>query len=101
MNYASEPGASPRRMNRSRQVLFFLTFILLAFAVLAGNVGAALAQDAKVSGDGWANRFLIRGRLAGVLPEDSARYNVPVRTHVSDQVIPEIDLSYFLTDNIA
>ncbi|RXV70199.1 hypothetical protein C6W92_00735 [Roseovarius sp. A46] len=98
MNYVSEPGAIPRRVNRLRKILFSFPFILSAIALLAGG---ALAQDARVSGDGWANRFLVRGRLAGVLPEDSARYNVPVRTHVSDQIIPEIDLSYFLTDNIA
>lgn len=60
-----------------------------------------MAQSAVTEGEGWANRFFIRGRIAGVLPEDSASYNLPVRTHVSDQVIPEIDLSYFFTDNLA
>ncbi|MFB9148254.1 OmpW family protein [Roseovarius ramblicola] len=69
--------------------------------MLAEGTGAALAQDAKPSGDGWAHSFLVRGRVAGVLPEDDASYNVPVSTHVSDQVIPEIDLSYFFTNNIA
>ena len=48
-----------------------------------------------------ANRFFVRARVAGVLPKDHAHYNVPVKTHVSDQIIPEVDLSYFFTENIA
>ncbi|EAQ25911.1 OmpW/AlkL family protein [Roseovarius sp. 217] len=101
MDFVCEPGTVSRRVNRLRRLLFSVGFILLAIVLLAETSGTALAQGALTADEGWANRFLVRGRIAGVFPEDSAQYNVPARTHVSNQFIPEIDLSYFFTENIA
>lgn len=101
MNFTKGQGALSKWRKALRQKRLCLGAILSTCAALAAGSGAALAQDANPSGDDWAHSFLVRGRIAGVFPEDSARYNVPVSTHVSDQFIPELDLSYFFTNNIA
>lgn len=46
--------------------------------------------------------WLIRGRIIGVLPEEGT--NVPALggdADASDEYVPELDISYFVTDNIA
>jgi len=64
--------------------------------------GAAQAQDAgfkaKQAGD-----FLIRGRVIGVVPqEDSSTGDIATgEAKVDNDYVPEVDFSYFLTDNIA
>ncbi|MGX0879315.1 outer membrane protein [Roseovarius sp. MBR-154] len=90
-----------RWADRLRHLPYASTTILTAFVLLLDGTGVAMAQSAKTAGEGWANRFFVRGRIAGVLPRDKAHYNVPVETHVSNSVIPNFDLSYFFTDNIA
>ena len=49
-----------------------------------------------------AGTFMIRGRLIGVIPEDNSS-STTIGGHVTTtaQPAPEVDLSYFFTDNIA
>lgn len=72
--------------------------VRLATAVLAA--GAALS----VSGAAFAEQgdWLVRGRVIGVLPDDSASIT-PINgdTDISNSYVPEVDFSYFLTDNVA
>lgn len=87
------------------------TMYALALAGLAALFApqAARAADApvdapaqEVAAPGAWTGLLVRGRVIGVLPyHSSARLSVPGSAHVSDRVVPEVDLSYFLTPNFA
>ena len=60
---------------------------------------AAMAQDApgKTAGD-----FMVRFRALGVIPADNADIDpIGGDTELSNTATPEIDISYFITDNIA
>ncbi len=81
---------------------------LAAIGLMASAfAGPALADD----GDGFktkaAGQFLVRLRAVGVLPEDGSSIktaggaNTGLSTQVDNNYIPELDLSYFITDNIA
>lgn len=75
--------------------LLLATTAFLFLGTLAGE--AALAQDGKAAGT-----FMLRGRAIAVVPDESSTVTV-IRGSVdaSNAVVPEVDLSYFLTDNIA
>lgn len=85
---------------------------LLAGSVLAGlaMAGGVQAQNAPVvmtSPDApvgkEAGAIIVRLRAIGVLPQNSSS-SVSViggSVHATDQAAPELDLSYFFTDNIA
>ncbi len=87
----------------------------LKAAAFAGLLVATGAQAADLSGpasiDGgykdqaysWWNAgdVFVRVRAEAVIPEVSSTANIPTKLSVSDQVIPELDISYFLTKNIA
>ncbi len=73
------------------------------FAAFAGIVGAlslpapALAQDSP---------WMVRGRVIGVLPDAGGDLSVGETelmgdVDIDDQVVPELDITYFFTDNIA
>ncbi len=47
------------------------------------------------------NPWMLRVRAIGVLPNSSAKFNVPGGAHVSDRVVPELDVSYFFSPNLA
>ncbi len=77
--------------------------LILSFLVTSAMAGAALADDAP---GGPAGDFQIRLRGVGVLPDASARItiagsNIGGTTKVSDSLVPEADLSYFITDHIS
>ncbi|MDR4307191.1 OmpW family protein [Chelatococcus sambhunathii] len=81
----------------------------LSLALLASTwaIGPARAADipetpsfAATPPADWS-RFMVRGRVIGVLPHSSAKLNIPGRAHISDDVMPEVDLSYFFTPNLA
>lgn len=66
-------------------------------ALLMGTAlpGAALAQWKE--GD-----FMVRGRAIYVSPDESSdAINVGGTAKVSNEIVPEVDFSYFITDNIA
>lgn len=78
--------------------------ITFAAAVLLLTAGAASAQEAAPVG--VAGHFQARLRAAAVVPDPSATITVSGAkiggtTKVSDSFIPEADLTYFITDNIA
>ncbi|MBI1399992.1 OmpW family outer membrane protein [Hyphomonas sp.] len=70
---------------------------LMAGASFTGIAGTASADD---------NPWMIRGRVIGVLPSESADLSVagaPLggSVKISDEYVPELDISYFFTKNIA
>jgi outer membrane protein len=68
-----------------------------AALLLAGLSVDAVAQDGKKTGD-----IMVRGRVIGVLPDESS--NVTViggKVDASNEWTGEVDFSYFFTDNIA
>jgi len=85
---------------------------LLFASCLAGVLALGAAATAQTASNATENdqapvgkqagTFMIRVRGIGVLPEDSAS-STSVGGHVkaSDAFAPEVDLSYFFTDNIA
>jgi len=71
-------------------------------ALLALTGGSALADESQST----AGRFQVRLRGVGVLPVASANIsisgaNIGGQTSASDSFVPEADLTYFITDNIA
>jgi outer membrane protein len=68
---------------------------LMATSVLIGT--AAYAED---------NPWMIRGRVLGVLPDESADLSVAGaalagNVDIGDQYVPELDITYFFNDNVA
>lgn len=73
---------------------------IAALLVLTG--GAAVADESQSP----AGHFQVRLRGVGVLPVSSANITISGaaiggQTSVSDSLVPEVDLTYFITDNIA
>lgn len=69
-------------------------------------VATALTQPAaaeSVSGKDWLarERFILRARALGVVPDESADVNVGGKLTVGNALVPEVDVSYFFTDHIA
>lgn len=64
---------------------------------------AAMAQDSTVPPPGKsAGDFIIRLRGIGVVPRDNADIEpIGGDTDLENTAVPEIDISYFITDNIA
>ncbi len=73
--------------------------------MVGSTFNSASAADLDASYDAapieWAGSFLVRGRVLGVFPSNKQSFIPAVNTTVTNAVIPEIDFSYFLTDNIA
>lgn len=72
---------------------------VITIALLSAIAAPATAQEApgKSAGD-----FMIRLRGLGVIPADNADINpIGGDTDLSNTAVPEIDFSYFITDNIA
>ena len=75
-----------------------------ALLVSVAVVGFSAASEAKDLGDGvWAKeRFQIRARAIGIFADgDGDVNNTTLETDVGDAVTPEVDLTYFITENIA
>lgn len=61
--------------------------------------GVAMAQDFKTK---EAGDFLIRVRGIGLIPDESSTISaIGGEAEASNEYVPEIDISYFVTDNIA
>jgi len=78
-------------------------FLLMAGAILLASTAApARAQEADADAGKSAGSLMVRLRAIGVLPETSSSISV-IGGHAdaSNTVEPELDASYFLTDNIA
>lgn len=71
--------------------------ILGASLILGGTALNAAAQDGKTAGD-----IMVRGRLIGLLPDESSTVTViGGKVNASNEWTGEVDFSYFLTDHIA
>jgi outer membrane protein len=81
--------------------LLLATSLLTVLAAAGGASAQTLTEPAPVGKA--ANTFMIRGRVIGVIPLNSSSDISVIGGHVStsNAVAPEVDFSYFLTDNIA
>lgn len=74
-------------------------------ALLAGTTVGLMATPslARDLGDTWSKeRFQIRARGRFVAPDDSSRVTpIGGNTDVSTEFVPEVDITYFFTNNIA
>jgi len=73
------------------------------FAALTA-VGCAAAFTLPAYADD--NPWMVRGRIIGVLPDEGADLSaggtaLPGDVDINDQYVPELDITYFFTDNIA
>jgi outer membrane protein len=81
----------------------FATTVLSAMALgFAANAQSLLDMNAPLIGK-EAGTFMIRARALGVIPEDISSSISAIGGHVTAtaQAAPEVDFSYFLTDNVA
>lgn len=74
--------------------------VLMAGLMAASALG--LASEAMAQDNPW----MVRGRVIGVLPDEGADLSVggsglPGTVDISDQYVPELDITYFFTKNIA
>lgn len=76
-----------------------LTTVSFAALMLLTLAGAASARDL---GDTWSKeRFQVRARAIGVLPDVSSSVNIGGTVDASNSFMPEVDLSYYFTNNIS
>ncbi len=63
---------------------------------------SASAADRTVLGKTWdaKERFMIRARAIGVVPDEDSKTTIGGRATVKDSVVPELDFTYFFTDHI-
>lgn len=93
-----------KRMGVARGVTAAIVLILMGQQAVA----AELAQSASVPQAGaavteWPNPWQVRLRALGVITEDSGYVNAVPGSDLSysNTVTPELDISYYFTDNIA
>jgi outer membrane protein len=83
-----------------------MKYLILAAGMAAAAALPAYAQttaaDDALAGK-QAGTFMVRGRVIGVLPLDTSSSISAIGGNVTttNQVAPEVDVSYFVTDNIA
>lgn len=74
-------------------------------AVLIIGIGSAALSTPAAAEEGrdiWAKeRFQLRGRVIGVLPDGGGHTTIGGKPDADDAVVPEFDISYFFTDHIA
>ncbi|MEQ8267710.1 MAG: OmpW family protein [Parvibaculum sp.] len=70
-----------------------------AIALLAG-VSAAVPAQAEFAGKS-AGDFMVRARAIGVMPDEDASTTIGGNVSISNDVVPEVDFTYFITDSIA
>lgn len=76
--------------------------ILLSGAALMALAPQAMADDGVAGKDIFAKeRFMVRARAIGVVPQENSTVNVGGDVAVSNSITPEIDLTYFFTDHVA
>lgn len=77
-------------------------------AIGAGVIGVLLAAQSawavsSIEGKDWdaKERFMIRARVIGVLPDEESTTTINGQVTADDAVVPELDFTYFFTDHIA
>lgn len=71
-------------------------------ALMAGSSALVFTPAANADENPW----MVRGRVIAVLPDESADLSVAGATlagtvDISDQYVPELDITYFFNDNLA
>ncbi|WP_417803393.1 OmpW/AlkL family protein [Thalassospira lucentensis] len=88
-------------MTFSRKLMLSAAVAAIFGATMAAG-GVAQADEVASFKTKQAGDFLIRGRVLGVVPDEDITSNtLPGSGDVDSDVIPELDFSYFVTDNIA
>ena len=82
-------------------IFIALALVFGAFAMITGSNSAKAADVDTAMPLDWAGSLLVRSRVAAVITSNKQSLTPALNTSVSDTVIPELDFSYFLTDNIA
>ncbi len=79
------------------------TLLKTSLMVSVVAVGFTAPVFAKDLGDSYLSkeRFQIRARIVGIAPDDDSSVNIGGSTNVSPAVVPEVDLTYFITENVA
>ena len=72
--------------------LFFITLVFAYSPAYSKDLGNSPFSP---------KRFQIRLRALGVLPDTDTSVNIGGKTDVGTAITPELDLSYFITENIA
>lgn len=72
--------------------------LLTATTLLAGTAYAGKLDNA----DTWAKeRFELRARALGVISQETSSTSIGGKITADNSVVPEFDLTYFFTDNVA
>ena len=82
--------------NQMKKTATLAILAALATSPLTMVQATAAEFKPKAAGD-----ILIRGRAILVTPDESASLSAGGDTNVSNDTVPELDFSYFLTDNLA
>lgn len=62
----------------------------------------ALSSAAQAGGNDFkAGDWMIRARALGVIPAEDSTMNIAAKVEVDSSVVPEVDFTYFFTQNIA
>ncbi|CAG9001399.1 MAG: Outer membrane protein W [Candidatus Celerinatantimonas neptuna] len=80
----------------SYKKIFALTMMSASLLAATTAANAAASFKPKSAGD-----FLVRARIVDVLPDENLNSTVGGSGDLNNDVIPELDFSYFLTDHVA
>lgn len=70
---------------------------LLLSTILMGITMTPSLSNAQSEKSPWQ----VRGRIINVMPQESSTVNIGGEAKVSDRLAPEVDISYFINDNVA
>lgn len=93
-----------KRMGVARGVTAAIVLILMGQQAVAAELAqSASVPQAGAAVTGWPNPWQVRLRALGVITEDSGYVNAVPGSGLSysNTVTPELDISYYFTDNIA
>ncbi|MDG1287709.1 MAG: OmpW family outer membrane protein [Rickettsiales bacterium] len=76
---------------------------LFGSLLMATTLFTGVAQaDSLANADRWAKeRFMLRGRVIGVVPQEDSSTNIGGHVTADAAIVPELDLTYFFTDHIS
>ncbi len=70
---------------------------LCALAFFAATQAAFAADSTNTNNGKW----MVRARALGVIPQEDSSLNIGGHVKVDNSVVPELDVTYFFTDNIS
>ncbi|HVY03714.1 MAG TPA: OmpW family outer membrane protein [Caulobacterales bacterium] len=72
----------------------------MKFLVFAATVAIATLIGAPAFAGVEPGDFMVRGRLLGVVPDESAATSIGGSVDISSQAVPEVDFTYFVTKHV-